>query len=469
MDRQNLAEHYRSLRVKYDAFSDQVKSTISTALVAEGIFVHDISARSKDIKSYCDKATKKLDDGEFKYQDPINQITDLAGVRIVCYNLQDVQRVRSFIHDQFKVDDEEDVGQSRFESGKFGYQSIHFLVKFTPERSEFPEFKIHSDLICEIQVRTVLQHAWAEIEHKLRYKGEDPENKSLGRKFTSLAGLLEVADREFQSIMDAEAQIAAKERERLTEEAEDLISVLTEEDSEETTSSLSSTEIKKLIEIGDYQTAIDAYDEKITEAPTMHTLYIGRARARFLFGDFTGAMSDLDKAQTLSSQDQQIEKMRDQFLAQGGLSELSSSVTAHQLVRSANRFLSAGNGFEAKILYEKAFELGAPSPSITLYKAMAHCVQFELTRMISELDNLRLKIGTPMAVNLSAMYAIYDILSMEHVRDSHLEELRESINKFSAFKFQASPLRHLEKGLLANSPEDWEKLSPVFDTIGRED
>jgi putative GTP pyrophosphokinase len=55
-----------------------------------------------------------------------------------------------------------------------------------------------------VQIRTVLQHAWAEFEHDIRYKGTVPEEHAhdLDRRFTLAAGLIELADREFSAIRD---------------------------------------------------------------------------------------------------------------------------------------------------------------------------------------------------------------------------------------------------------------------------
>jgi hypothetical protein len=56
----------------------------------------------------------------------------------------------------------------------------------------------------EVQIRTVLQHAWAEFEHDIRYKGTIPDAHApdLDRRLTLAAGLLELADREFSTIRD---------------------------------------------------------------------------------------------------------------------------------------------------------------------------------------------------------------------------------------------------------------------------
>jgi putative GTP pyrophosphokinase len=91
------------------------------------------------------------------------------------------------------------------EEDRLGYQSVHFIVKLSETRINLPEYKQYKNLMCEIQVRTVMQHAWAEIEHDIQYKSSITIPADLRRRFITLAGLLEVADHEFQTIQDLDA------------------------------------------------------------------------------------------------------------------------------------------------------------------------------------------------------------------------------------------------------------------------
>ncbi len=96
--------------------------------------------------------------------------------------------------DQVAVLDDRDMGQETASEGRFGYASRHLLVSTDPERRAYEPRAPR-----QVQVRTVLQHAWAEFEHDIRYKGTIPEEHvpDLDRRFTLAAGLLELADREF--------------------------------------------------------------------------------------------------------------------------------------------------------------------------------------------------------------------------------------------------------------------------------
>lgn len=83
---------------------------------------------------------------------------------------------------------------------RFGYRSVHYLAKLRDSRAQLLEYKRFAGLVVEIQARTILQHAWAEIEHDVQYKARTALPAEVRRRFMSLAGMLEVADREFEAI-----------------------------------------------------------------------------------------------------------------------------------------------------------------------------------------------------------------------------------------------------------------------------
>lgn len=100
---------------------------------------------------------------------------------------------------------------------KFGYQSIHYLITLKPDRLNLAEYASYKGLTAKIQVRTILQHAWAEIEHDIQYKSLETAPTMIRRRFMSLAGLFEIADREFQAIQDEDEQIRQTARKSVQE------------------------------------------------------------------------------------------------------------------------------------------------------------------------------------------------------------------------------------------------------------
>ena len=166
-----------------------------------GINYLDVVGRGKGIASFAAKANKTVE-GHPLYPDPLAQVTDQIGTRIIAYVRSDVAVVADLIADQLKVVDDRDMGQVTASEGRFGYVSRHLQVALDPLwLGDLPvdTFRVTS---AQIQIRTVLQHAWAEFEHDIRYKGSIPEDLApdLNRRFTLAAGLLELADREFDEI-----------------------------------------------------------------------------------------------------------------------------------------------------------------------------------------------------------------------------------------------------------------------------
>jgi ppGpp synthetase/RelA/SpoT-type nucleotidyltranferase len=150
------------------------------------------------VASFAAKADRTVD-GRLIYADPLEQITDQIGVRVITYLHSDVAAVADLLSDQLAVLDDRDMGQETASEGRFGYASRHLLVSF-----DGPPGPVDLRHRAQVQVRTVLQHAWAEFEHAIRYKGTIPEEHvpDLDRRFTLAAGLLELADREFSMIRD---------------------------------------------------------------------------------------------------------------------------------------------------------------------------------------------------------------------------------------------------------------------------
>ncbi len=178
---------------------------ITTLLDDAGINYLSVTGRTKTVASFAAKAARTVDD-HLLYPDPLSQITDQIGVRVITYVHSDVAAVAELLGDELTVLDDRDMGQETARAGGFGYASRHLLV--TPDALEGEVHQAPYDKVrghrASVQVRTVLQHAWAEFEHDIRYKGTVPEEyvPDLDRRFTLAAGLLELADREFSTIRE---------------------------------------------------------------------------------------------------------------------------------------------------------------------------------------------------------------------------------------------------------------------------
>ncbi|MEJ7786196.1 MAG: hypothetical protein WKF96_15425 [Solirubrobacteraceae bacterium] len=207
--RQNALEAFQGVRQQYQDCSEAAESVLKAALEAASIRVHTLESRAKDPESFARKASlpSEQDPTQPKYSDPLRQITDLAAVRVITFLLEDVEKVNAQLEAQFHVFEKINKSGLLVEQEKLGYHSIHYLIGFTPQRLAMPEYARHSDLVVEIQVRTILQHAWAEIEHDIQYKAIETIPAVVRRRFMALAGLLEIADREFQAVSDEDQRV----------------------------------------------------------------------------------------------------------------------------------------------------------------------------------------------------------------------------------------------------------------------
>ena len=167
--------------------------TAVTALLDDaGIDYLSVTARTKSVASFAAKADRHID-GRRLYTDPLSEITDQIGLRVITYLRDDVAAVTDVLAEEMQLLDDRDMGVETAAEGRWGYASRHLVVATGGE--PWP---------ASVQVRTILQHAWAEFEHDVRYKGSVPEEDApdLNRRFTLAAGLLELADREFSAIRE---------------------------------------------------------------------------------------------------------------------------------------------------------------------------------------------------------------------------------------------------------------------------
>lgn len=192
-----IAKTYQKNNKKYDDFRKKVDELIRELLLQRDIRVHKIESRCKEV----DKLDEKINRKNNKYGD-ILEITDIIGIRIITYFEDEVDIIASIIEKEFIKDSENSIDKRNLEMDRFGYKSLHYVVSLKDDRKELTEYKRFKDIKFEIQIRSVLQHAWAEIEHDIGYKSELSLPNSLKRDFYRVAALLETADIEFVKIKD---------------------------------------------------------------------------------------------------------------------------------------------------------------------------------------------------------------------------------------------------------------------------
>lgn len=187
----------------YDSYCDALKATVTSIenniksniqLASRPTF----KSRVKSFKSYYKKLLRIRPDTLGKQDLPV--LTDMIGIRVICAFLEDLSVVEKQIVEHYKIVEIERKGADRTFC-EFGYESTHILIEIPDEIKK--QYKLPEHLVCEIQIRTILQDAWAEVEHELVYKSEfSPFDLPLKRKLASMNASLSLADIIFQEIRD---------------------------------------------------------------------------------------------------------------------------------------------------------------------------------------------------------------------------------------------------------------------------
>jgi putative GTP pyrophosphokinase len=193
---ESITNEFVKHKALYQHFAECANQLLNALLKKRGIVVHSISYRLKDSKSLYEKAKRPG-----KNYNSISDITDLVGLRVITYLPEDVDKVADVVNSEFTIDEVNSIDKRLTnDPHRFGYGSDHRICSLNHHRVELNEYSAYSGLKCEIQIRTILQHAWAEIEHDLGYKSDVGIPVSFKRRFSRLAALLESADEEFMRL-----------------------------------------------------------------------------------------------------------------------------------------------------------------------------------------------------------------------------------------------------------------------------
>jgi region found in relA / spoT proteins family protein len=211
-----IVEGYSISRGSYEDCLNYVENTVKNIIKSESINVHEIIGRVKTVESLKGKVKRK------NYSN-LAEITDLCGIRIITYFSDDVDRIAELISQEFEVDVENTIDKRKSEDPtKFGYVSLHYVVSLKEENSSSILYRRFENIKLEIQIRTVMQHAWAEIEHDLGYKSKEDIPDQYRRQFSRLAGLIELADENFLQLKNNINNYEKEVREKLSTSKEEL-------------------------------------------------------------------------------------------------------------------------------------------------------------------------------------------------------------------------------------------------------
>ncbi|MGR6896979.1 GTP pyrophosphokinase [Rummeliibacillus sp. BSL5] len=187
-----ILDNYNYNKELFEQCEKSMENLLESLLEDNGLKVHKIEKRVKELKSL----EKKVNDKK-KYN-TLDEITDVVGLRIITYFDDDVDKVAELLKSEYEVDWKNSIDKRVKEKPDvFGYSSLHYVLSLNSVRAKMTEYKRFNNIKFEVQIRSILQHAWAEIEHDLGYKSAVEVPIQIRREFSRVSGLLELADAEF--------------------------------------------------------------------------------------------------------------------------------------------------------------------------------------------------------------------------------------------------------------------------------
>lgn len=193
MKKEDLSKEFNIKKEDYNRLGNNIIEALKTFLNEANIPFLEIYYRVKKFNSFYEKISRK------EYKEPFEQVEDICGIRIICYYTSDIEKINQIINDEFLVLEQQDKS-NLLGLKEFAYRSNHYIVKINNSWLTAPNYRKLEGLKAEIQTRTILMHAWAEVEHKLNYKSDAQVPDKFQRKLFRLSAKFEEADEQFEEL-----------------------------------------------------------------------------------------------------------------------------------------------------------------------------------------------------------------------------------------------------------------------------
>ena len=191
-----ILDEYRTALPVFRKIREVVTVALGKAIDDNGIYVTALESRIKQEASLAGKLELKGS----KYGS-LSDITDIFGARVITFYADEVDKIAALADKIFDVDWANSIDKRKMhELSSFGYNSLHYVCRIPKSLYEDPEMPQINEFRFELQMRTALQHVWANMYHDTGYKSGVEVPSDYLRNLNRLAGMLELADEQFSSI-----------------------------------------------------------------------------------------------------------------------------------------------------------------------------------------------------------------------------------------------------------------------------
>lgn len=364
-----VCEDYSQNASQLENYLDSLSLEIQTLLKSNGIN-STLKSRIKNRDSYFEKLKRSYSDNP-NFEIPLS---DLLGIRIIVPFLEDVNNSSALLHDHYQVLEKE-VKSDRLSFREFSYDSTHLLIQCP---NEDLNYIFGNQKVIEIQIRTTLQDAWAEVEHELIYKSfvQYPSDQ-VRRKMASLNASLTLSDIIFQEIRDYQNNLIANQDARVQLMNQKLSDINDDEIKEAYSKSqgIEGTALSKIDSLiheaishhsaGNFNQAITFYTRAIAENPAqkvLAVLYNHRGMAYFMESDYNKAYDDFSFS----------------------ISHNSNNYKSYQYRGIINKVLKHFK--DAKKDFKASLELNHNQPTVWMHLGRMYFDENELTKALEAAD-----------------------------------------------------------------------------------
>ncbi len=200
-ERKFLAE-YEQRYPSLASVSAQIEELLGNILEPQNLPIHAVVARPKAPRSVRAKLLRK------KYRWPKRQVMDVLGARVMLYHARDVNAAVEELQKQLRIYACHSVDKrTALGLQEFGYRSVHLIASVRRSSALARQYSKLIGVRFEIQVRSVLEHAWAEIEHEAVYKSGAEFPDEIKRRFAAVAAVLELLEADFVELGDSTSKL----------------------------------------------------------------------------------------------------------------------------------------------------------------------------------------------------------------------------------------------------------------------